>query len=251
MLILRPGIVSMARQVRGGSRPLVRRGSRGTSSSSNPPKPPASSKTAAVIVAATIVAGSACYYTYVSRSSNSNNEKHQALTKRHERYQSSPQHRHRLAAYLVSPANRAIITQRVNTLVNVPGLGEYTEGMIIRKAVDQYMDALEQIVVGEEALPALLVGGGEPLATNTNNTHNDKDDDLLQAEAFELTQAIDTEGTDTRQQQQQQKQAKDELVEKINARVDIYGLSEAQEAVLIRGVVNQLFVLYPGIQRLL
>ena len=241
MLILRPGIASsMARRIRGGrvSRQLfVRRGS-SEASRSNPPKP-ASSKPSSAVVAATVAAGgcAACYYTYVWNTNNSNNENHKALTKRHESYQSSPQHRHRLAAHLVSPANRAIITERVNKLVNVPGLGEYTEGIIIRKAVDQYMDALEQIVVGDHAIPAL----GEPLTNNSDN-----DDDLLQAEALELTQVIGTEGTETQQQH-----AKDELVEKINAKVHIYGLSEAQEAVLIRGVVNQLFVLYPGIQRLL
>ncbi len=44
---------------------------------------------------------------------------------------------------------------------------------------------------------------------------------------------------------------KEDLVDEINNRCDIYGLTEAQEAVLIRGVVDQLFALYPNIHHLL
>ena len=255
MLLLRPCLASiMARHrvvvVRGGKecRELVRpRSTKASGTSTNPERPVSSATMAAASVTIAAGCGGAAYYFYYANVRT--NDQDEDLARRHQIYQNSSRHRLRLAACVVSPANRTKITERVNQLINVPGIGEPTEAILIRKAVDQYMDALEQILVGDHD----LTPSATKESNNGANSNDDEDDndDFVREAAWELTQATrhhDTEGMDPKQLEER---AKEDLVRRLNAKVDIYGLSEAQEAILIRGVVNQLFLLFPGIQKLL
>ena len=238
-----PRLVFIVRQ-RGGV-PLRVIRSHATAPKPIAPKPKKNTgvtSTTAAAVTITLAGGFACYYFYALSSQNAKDDD---LQRRHQLYtaHSSSRHRHKLAAYLVSPANRNLITDRVNGLVNVPVLGEHAEGVIIRKAVDQCMDALEKIVVGDHAVLGDTKNAGDGRNYNNNEIITEDDASLLQAE---LTQA---HGDDANKNVSQQ--AQDDLVQKINAYCNIYGLSEAQEAVLIRGVVHHLFVLYPGLRKVL
>ena len=178
MLLFRPrlaAILARNRVVSGRTEAhgLVRRESTKTSKNSTNPQRPTSSTTSTAAtmtaVAVTVAAGGgAAYYVYCRYySSFVTNDPNNDLSRRQQLYQRSPRHRLRLAAYVVSPTNRTMITERVNKLINVPGIGEHTEGILIRKAVDQCMDALEQILVGDH--------DSKPL-TKTDSA-NDEDDE--------------------------------------------------------------------------
>lgn len=107
------------------------------------------------------------------------------------------------------------------------------EGILIRKGVDQCMDALADILIGE-----LLI-----------TINSDDDEASLQAELTDTSSSLAE--LDDKVSQADIESATELLVEKINKKVDIYGFSEAQEGVLIRGVIRQIFALYPGIVHLL
>lgn len=201
------------------------------STPNNNPKPKKSSASIAAVGILALAGGSFGFYVW-----NNNRIKEEELRERQQVYASSGIRRLKLASYLVSPANRALLTDYVNRLVNVPGIGERVEGVLIRKGVDQCMEALERILVSDIHVDV------EINIADDNDIPQDKASlqaDLEDTAAFEDLSQDDIESV------------KEALVEKINAKVDLYGLNEKQEAVLIRGLVHQLFTLYPGILKLL
>lgn len=213
-----------------------------------PPQPPSSNapSTRVLTTVATVAVFSVGMYAWIDHKN-----KEDELRLRHQFYLASKRHRHKLAALLVSRENRVLITDQVNTLVNMPGIGEHVEGILINRAVDQCMNALEQILVADMDAIGLEA---DPLAaaeaSDDNDDDNDEDDN--EETALYLVELL-KDGTSLNNKfgPEDLVSAEESLVSKINAKVDIYGLREAQEALLIRGVVHQLLSLYPGIANLL
>lgn len=92
-------------------------------------------------------------------------------------------------------------------------MGEGLEGTVIKNAVDACLDAMQGMMA-----PSTVGKDSDELV----------DDDA--AEAGEDPKAS----------------MKDNIIATINEKVNIFGLNEDQEAALIRGVVDQIFQMYPG-----
>ena len=116
---------------------------------------------------------------------------------------------------------RREIVQRINKLIDLPFLNERHEAKLITIAVDMCFDA----IVGK---------------ANGNNNNNKQASRSIDVEEEE--EQVDVDLPEPGDEQADQT-AKQKMIDDINAKVDIPGLNEEQEAFFIKAFVDTLFKL--------
>lgn len=121
---------------------------------------------------------------------------------------------------------KAEIVKKLNKMIDVPYLDERMEAQIIGQLVNQCMNALMGKMKGTGAATAASGGGKRGIADEVDEGEVD-----LEAEL-----SIPEEGDE-----ETDEKAKAEMVDSINARFDVPGISEEKEAKFIRYFVDVLF----------